>query len=124
MHKRDPPVMVKPIRRKMAREPLCRNLRHFFQGSRFSEQMCGSWNDEKFLLAASEFCQGLFVQVDDGSVLAAHDQECWYNHGSQGISSQIGSAAARDYGGNLAGQLSRGRKRGCCTGAGAEITDS
>ena len=66
----------------MAGEPLRCNLRRFFQCSWFLEQVRGSGDDEQFLLAASKLGQGLFVQIDDRSIIAADYQKRWGNHGT------------------------------------------
>ena len=95
----------------MPREPLRGNPRHFFECSRFFEQMSGTGNDDQFLIRTLQPCQGLAIHRDDRSVLSSYDQQRRCTDETEGASCEIGPATAGDDRGNDVRKLSGRHER-------------
>ena len=69
-------------RAKVPLEPLARQLRNRFQGSRFSEEVPCAWDDLKYLLRA-QLCQRLLIELDHRNIVSTDDEKRRRTHPSE-----------------------------------------
>ncbi|KLL09939.1 hypothetical protein BL254_23890 [Protofrankia sp. BMG5.30] len=95
----------------VADEPVAGELRHGLQSAGLGEQMGGSRDDGKLILAPQQG-PGLPVELEDEFVVTADDEQGRGAHGRQFRGGQVGPAAAGDDGGDVGTGLGRGPQRG------------
>ena len=83
-------------------KPVGGQLRDALQGPGFFEEMSGAGNDFQFHFAVHSSAR-LFVQLNHDIILAADDEQGGGLHEWQRSAGEIGPAAARDDGADIAG---------------------
>ena len=86
------------------------------------KQMRSVRNDFKCLRPAKAG-ERIFVELDDASIGASHDQQSWRPNKGEGLASQIRTSAARDHGANSIRQLGCRDEGGRSSGTGDEQCD-
>src|SRR5688500_8407535 len=79
----------------VALKPMGSEIRHFFQGAGFLEQMGRPGNDLHFLLAR-ESCERVAIEVGHDRIVAAHNKKGGGLNFRQRVAREVRSSAARD----------------------------
>ena len=109
-------------RDQMALEPVARQLRHDFQGSRFFEEVRCSRHGCKLLFAA-QLRQRCSVWLNELCVMFADNKQRGDLDTHQGRTGQIGTTASRDHRNNLIGAQGCRHKRAGGDSAGTDVAD-
>src|ERR1035437_4367556 len=88
----------------VACEPVAGEFGRGLQRAGFLEEVGGTGDDSKAVLAA-KLCLGLAVEVEDGVVLTAHNEQGGSGHRGEPRAGEVGSAAAGHHGGDLGVRL-------------------
>src|SRR5207249_3513098 len=104
-------------------EPFRREVSDLLQRAGFLEQVRGARNNCQFLDGSTKPGQCVLVHTDDGTVMAADDEQGWRPHGEEGVARQVGPAAARYDGANAVWNDARCHQGRSAARAGAEATD-